>query len=63
MENKHHQYEREAVKLYRTANTAILSTLSKKYGDSTFYEMYSGYIDLPKKISDLNINFINLMLR
>ena len=36
MVNKHHQYEKEAVKLYRTANTAILSTLSKKFGDYPF---------------------------
>ena len=32
--------------------------LSKKYSESTFYEMYSGYIDLPKKISDLNLEIV-----
>ena len=32
--------------------------LSKNLSESTFYEMYSDYIELPKKMSDLNLKVI-----
>ena len=32
--------------------------LSKKLSESTFYEMYSTYIELPEKMSDLNLEVV-----